>query len=145
MASQSFEVLATSAAPPERIFEVLADRTRWHEWAGPMIRRSTWERTGEPEPGGVGAIGRLGSSRFFSREEIVEYDRPRHLAYVMLSGQPVRDYRADVDLSPADAGTAIAWRATFEPKVPGTGPLLRLYLRTLVASFAKRLAAHASR
>lgn len=144
MATQRFEVLATSAAPPEKVFAVLADRTRWHEWAGPMIRSSSWERTGDAEPGGVGAIGRLGSSRFYSREEIVEYDPPHHLAYVMLSGQPVRDYRATVDLSPADGGTAIAWRATFEPKIPGTGALLKLQLRTIVASFAKRLAVHAT-
>ena len=41
----------------------------------------------------------------------------------MLSGVPVRDYRADIDIAPEGAGTMIRWRATFTPKIPGTGAL----------------------
>jgi hypothetical protein len=35
-----------------------------------------------------------------AREEIVELIPDRRLSYVLLSGYPFRDYRADVDLEP---------------------------------------------
>src|SRR3954464_13566982 len=83
--SASYEVTEHSAAPPEKVFGLLADGAGWSAWAGPMVIRSWWERQGEGEPGGVGAIlaRKLGGLR--RREEIVEYDAPRHLAYVWLT------------------------------------------------------------
>ena len=145
MARQAFVVHAHSPAAPDAVFDVLADSTRWSEWAGPLIRRSSWEREGSPETGGVGAIRRLGSARVFSREQIVEYDRPGHLAYVILSGQPVREYRADVALTPSAGGTDIRWEATFWPRVPGTGRFVRWYLAKIVGGLARNLAARAGR
>lgn len=143
--SRSFEVVARSAAPPDRVFALLADGAGWARWAGPLVRRSSWEREGDPAPGGVGSVRRLGSARVFSREEVVAYDPPRHLGYTILSGQPVRSYRADVRLQATDGGgTEIRWAATFVPRLPGTGRLLRGWLRTVVASFARRLAAAAA-
>ena len=141
----SYEVSTVSAAPPEKVFEVLADGAGWSRWAGPMIVRSWWEREGTPQPGGVGAIRALGMKHVGSREEIVAYDPPRHLAYTILSGLPVRDYRADVRLEPDGAGTRIVWGGTFVPKVPGTGGMLRLFLLTTIGSFSRRLAKYAER
>lgn len=142
--TESFEVVARSTAAPARVFALLADGAGWSRWAGPLVRKSSWECEGTPPPGGVGAIRRLGSSRFYSREQIVDYDPPARLGYVLLSGQPVRDHRADVRLEPDGDGTRIVWRETFRPIVPGTGSLLRWWLRAVVASFARRLAEHAA-
>jgi uncharacterized protein YndB with AHSA1/START domain len=139
----SFQVEALSSAAPESVFALLADGAGWRRWAGPMIRRSSWDREGLPAPGGVGAVRKLGAPPVYSREEIVAYDPPRHLAYTMLSGQPVREYRADVNLVPAGDGTRIEWAATFRPAVPGTGRFIRWYLAAIVGGFARRLAAHA--
>ncbi len=141
----TFAVAAHSAARPERVFAVLADAPRWSQWAGPLVRRSSWEREGDPPPGGVGAVRRLGSSRVFSREQIVAFDPPRHLAYTILSGQPVRRYRADVHLVPDGDGTRIEWSAELEPTVPGTGAVLAWYLAAIVGGFARRLARYAER
>jgi hypothetical protein len=77
----------------------------------------------------------------FSREEVVEYDRPNHLAYVIVSGQPVREYRADVSLLPSGGGTDIRWEATFLPRLPGTGRLVSWYLAKIVGGLARNLAA----
>lgn len=142
--SQSFVVTVTSSAAPEQVFAVLADGSRWCEWAGPLVRRSMWEREGEPAPGGVGAIRRLGRAGVYGREQIVEYDAPRRLSYVILSGQPVRHYRADVDLVPDGGGTRIEWRGDFEPTVPLTGTAMRWYFAAIVRGFARRLARHAA-
>lgn len=142
--STTYEVVGRSDAPPETVFEVLADGASWSAWAGPMIVKSWWEREGTPAPGGVGAIRALGMRRVGSREEIVVYDPPTHLAYTILSGLPVRDYLANVRLTPDGGGTRIEWSGTFTPKLPGTGPALRLFLLTTIGSFVRRLAKHAA-
>jgi len=141
----SFATEATSSAPPDVVFAVLADATRWKDWAGWFIRESSWEREGTPPPGGIAAIKRLGAKPIYSREETVDYDPPKHYAYSILSGQPVKAYRADVDLTPVDGGTHIRWAFRFEPKVPGTGAFMRFYLGRIVAGLARRLAAQAEK
>jgi uncharacterized protein YndB with AHSA1/START domain len=140
----SYEVTGHSSASPERVFDVLADAAGWSRWAGPMVVKSWWEREGTPAPGGVGAIRALGTKRVGSREEIVAYDRPTHLAYTILSGLPVRDYRADVRLSPDGTGTRIEWSGSFTPKLPGTAGILRLFLLSTIGGFVRRLATFAA-
>lgn len=140
MSRHRYEVVVHSSADPEDVFALLADNAGWQRWAGPLVRRSVLERPGTPPPDGVGAIRRLGSTRVYSREEIVEFDPPYHLAYELRSGQPVRRYRADVDLEPtAGGGTTIRWRGRIDPLIPGTGPALRWIFRTMVGGFARRL------
>lgn len=140
----SYLVVGHSAAPPDQVFAVLADGAGWSRWAGPMVVKSWWEREGTPAPGGVGAIRALGMKRIGSREEIVAYDPPAHLAYTILSGLPVRDYRADVRLTPQGSGTHIEWSGTFTPKVPGTAGAIGAFLRLTIGSFVRRLARFAA-
>jgi uncharacterized protein YndB with AHSA1/START domain len=135
------EVTGRSAAPPERVFAVLEDGPGWKAWAGVPI--AEYEREGVPAPHGVGAVRRFGNRVASTREEVLEHDPPRHLAYRILSGVPVRSYRADVTLTPDGTGTAIRWAATFTPKVPGTGWLLARFLRTFLRRFTRGLARHA--
>src|SRR3954451_20644377 len=138
--SASYEVIEHSAAPTEKVFDLLADGAGWSAWAGPMVIRSWWERQGEAEPGGVGAIRRLGLGALSSREEIVAYDAPRHLAYTWLTGFPVRDYRADVRLQPDGTGTRIVWSGSLRPAFPGGAAVMRRFFLTTVGGFVKRLA-----
>lgn len=141
----SYELTVHAAAPTEAVFAVLADATRWHEWAGFSVATSEWEREGDPAPGGVGAIRKLGRAPMYGREQITEYDAPVHMAYTILSGIPVRGYHADVDLRADEAGTTISWTAAFEPKLPGTGALLAAVLRHTVLGYARAAAAEAER
>ena len=145
MTLSTYECTAQSAAPPAAVFEVIADATRWHEWAGVMIGVSEWEREGDPAPGGVGAIRKLGRWPAFAREQILEYEPPRHLAYTILSRLPLRGYHADVDLEATATGTTIRWKGAFEPVVPGTGALLAEFFRRTVLSYARAAAAEAER
>ena len=142
----SYEVTAHSSAPPERVFALLDDALSWKQWAKPTIGRAEWEREGDPPPGGVGAIRKLGRWPIYGREEIVASEPPSHYAYTMLSGNPVRNYRADITLVSDDAGgTRITWSATFDPLVPGTGRLLAAVYRRLISGFARKVAAYAER
>ena len=135
----SFCVSARSGAPPGTVFDLLADAPGWRRWAGPMIRRSSWERG----TGAEGSIRRLGRPPVVAREQIVVSEAPSHHAYVQLSGIPMHRYRADVHLSERDGGTIIEWCGSFDAAIPGSGPLLRLALRRTVAGFARHLAAAA--
>jgi uncharacterized protein YndB with AHSA1/START domain len=134
---------ARSSAPPERVFALLEAGDRWQEWAGPFVPRSRWQVPGEPV-GGVGAVRRLGVGPLVSRERVVEHEPPYRLVYVVDSPGPYRDYRSEVRLErTAEGGTDITWSSTFEPIVPGTGRLLRWFLRLVVGSFARNLAKRA--
>ena len=141
----SYEVTAHSAAPPARVFALLDDVTCWPKWAGWIIGHASWERHGDPPPSGVGAIRKVGRWPQFAREEIVAREPPTHHAYTMLSGNPVKNYRADVYLTPDRGGTSITWRASFDPAIPGTGAMLAAFYKRLIGGFARRLAAYAER
>lgn len=149
MRSQSYNVTRVSKAPREKVWGLVSDGAGWKDWAGVM--KSSLEREGDPPPDGVGAIRRLGPRPFSSREEVVVWEPPSHLGYVILSGMPVRNYRADIKLreeaAPDGNGmtTVIEWSATFDPKLPGTGGLLRAGLRAMIGRFATRVAHYAEK
>jgi uncharacterized protein YndB with AHSA1/START domain len=146
MALSTYEFTVESRATPEEVFGVLADATRWREWAGKMITVSEWEREGDPAPGGVGAVRKLGRPPAFALEQILEYDPPRHLAYTIVRGLPVRGYHADIDLLPTTTGgTTIRWAGAFEPKIPGTGALFAATLHRIVHGYAAAAATEAER
>src|SRR2546430_16908589 len=94
----SFEVTAHSTADPATLFALEADGSRWSEWAKPLVPQSFWERTGDPAPGGIGAIRRLGLPPGGVREETVGYEQDRLHAYVSRTPLPVPDYRAQFAL-----------------------------------------------
>ncbi len=137
------EVFARSSAAPAEVWRWLADGASWSAWTN--LQRSELEREGVPAPDGVGAIRHFSTGPGGSREEVVAFEPPHHLGYVLLSGLPVRAYRADVELTPDGDGTLIAWRARFEPKLPGTGPFFTLFLRFMLKTFARGLARHTTR
>ena len=68
----------------------------------------------------------------------------RRLSYVLLSGLPLRNYRADVDLTPMDGGTAIRWHSKFGAARPGTGWLYRWALGRFIRQTVHGLAEHAA-
>jgi hypothetical protein len=60
---------------------------------------------------------------------VVEIVPGRRLSYILLSGLPLEDYRADVDLIAAPAGgTTIRWRSRFRPKHRALGWFWRLLM-----------------
>lgn len=132
-----------SDAPVEEVWALLSDASAWKDWAAFTV--SELERTGEPEPDGVGAIRRFGFPVYTSREQVLEFDPPRHLAYTLLAGIPLRNYRADVTLTPGvGGGTDIEWVSRFEA-ARGTGWFWTGFMRVLLADFTRRLARAASR
>jgi len=142
---RSYSVRARSAAPVDAVWPLIGQAHRWKEWS--FLDRSDLVSVGTPLPDGVGAVRRFTSHGIGSREEVVVWDPPHHLGYAVLSGFPVRHYRADVVLAPdpTTAGTVIDWSGTFDERVPGTGRLLEAVLDRMMGRFATALAAYADR
>ena len=142
---RSFEVRTRSEAPVADVWPLLGEARRWSEWS--FLTGSRLEREGRPDPDGVGAVRRFTSFGIGSREEVVAWEPPHHLGYTILSGFPVRGYRADVVLRPDEAGggTVITWSATFDERFPGTGRLTTLALRAVIRRLAGAAAAYADR
>jgi uncharacterized protein YndB with AHSA1/START domain len=120
---RQIDVTANTNADAETVFGLLADGSTWPNWA--PIDSFELERPGDPPPEGVGAIRVFKRGRVTGRDEIVELVPGRRLGYVSISGLAIKDYRASVDLAETSDGTAVHWRASFFPKIPGTGPILQ--------------------
>lgn len=137
---QTIDVTAHSRTGADTLYALLADGATWPTWS--PIGSFELERPGETEREGLGAIRVFRTGRVASRERLVELVPGRRLSYVLLSGLPLRGYRADVDLTPDGAGTTIRWRSTFSAKVLGTGWLYRLILGRFIQRCADGLAAY---
>lgn len=143
MSHHELEFERTTTAAPEVVWRWLADAASWKEWTGLTDTRLV--RDGAPTPDGVGAVRHFGRAGGSSLEEVVVFDPPRHLAYVLIRGLPIVNYRADVTLEPEGTGARIHWHSRFDTKYPGTGAPMRAFLRRFLGGTADRLVAQAER
>jgi uncharacterized protein YndB with AHSA1/START domain len=140
MALKEIDVRGTTTADPDAVWRLLGDSSTWPDWT--PIDEYEPERPGGGD--GLGEIRRFRTGRHRVREEIVERADGRRLTYALLSGLALRDYRAEIDLTPAATGTEIRWHTTFRPKVPGSGWLYRRALEGITRTFVDGLAAAAT-
>ena len=132
-------VSAHSEASPSDVFTILKDGSTWPRWG--MFTGFELERQGKTDPLGVGAIRVFVSRHARAREEVVEFEDGRQLSYVLLSGMSLRNYRADVRLSPGRAGgTDISWRSRFEVASPVAAWFWKLVMHRVLGSTARKMA-----
>jgi len=123
MAQLHVEAEATTKASPETVLALVSDATRYPSW-GPWSS-GHYKKAGEESPRGVGAIQTLRSAqRYLGRyttsvERILEVEEGRRLAYMVIRGVPVRNYRGEVTLTPAGDGTHIRWTADWDDTTLG--------------------------
>jgi polyketide cyclase/dehydrase/lipid transport protein len=143
----SFEINRTTSAPAATLFRLETDGARWSEWAKPLIVQSSWERQGDPAPGGVGAVRKVGMWPMLMREKTIAYEKDRRHAYAQIGPRlPAKDYRAELLLTPnATGGTDLRWIGSFAEGMRGTGPPMRVFLRGVVWFLARQLVKAAER
>ncbi|WP_354699100.1 hypothetical protein DSM112329_04807 [Paraconexibacter sp. AEG42_29] len=138
---QEIDITKTTDAAPEAVWALLADSAAWPSWT-PVDSHS------EEHPGGADGTGEVRifkTGRYTVREEIVEKQAPERLSYVLLSGLPLKNYRAEIDVRPAPGGgSEIRWHTVFAPKVPGTGGIFRRSLQKITGQFVDGLATRAA-
>jgi uncharacterized protein YndB with AHSA1/START domain len=123
MAQLHVEAEATAQASTETVWALVSDATKYPSW-GPWSD-GRYEKDGDTTPHGVGAIQTLRSAqRFLGRrttsvERIIEVEDGQRLAYTVIGGIPVRNYRGEVTLTPAAGGTRIRWTADWDNTTRG--------------------------
>ncbi len=126
-------------APVDVVWAVLTDHAGYRAWT--PVPTTRLETPGEPDRNGVGAVRFLGAGPLGAREQVLVHEPEQHLAYTVVSGVPVRDYRVDARLTDGGGWTSLVYEGRFSAAVPGTGPVLavvvRGVLRTLVVSLAR--------
>jgi hypothetical protein len=143
MSRITIEATERTAADAAAVYTLLRTGATWPDWS--PIDSFELEREGAGEPEGVGAVRIFRNGRITGHDEITGFTEDRSFQYAHRSVLPVRDYRGEIDLTPADGGgTVIRWRVSFRPKVPGTGWLLRRALTTFIGELTGGLARHAA-
>jgi uncharacterized protein YndB with AHSA1/START domain len=133
----------TAHVPPEVVWSLLSDVMVYPQW-GPW-RKAGYRSEGDAAAHGKGAVYWLeGSKRYGFRypvsvEEILDVEPGKRLAYTVLRGIPVRNYRAEVTLTPSPDGTLIRWGASWDRTIMGrlVYPSLRNLYPVIVAGLAK--------
>jgi hypothetical protein len=77
-----------------------------------------------------------------SVERVEEIDEGRRLVYSVLGGIPVRNYRAEVTLTPVPEGTLVTWAASWDKSLRGR--LVERELREFYPVMLARLTAAAT-
>ncbi len=133
---------ATSTAPPERVFAVLADHERWPEWFAGVKKV---EVLGPAE--GVGARRRVSIPGATVEERFIAWDVGQRWAFTGTSARPrfVRSLVEDCTLVPhGDGGTAITYTMHLDP-APLLRPLMQLAKGSLTKNLDRAMAALARR
>ena len=111
MASNLIKVSATaqSTASAETVFAVLANGETWPQWT--PIKTYALHTPGVDGGESVGAIRQWNSGVMMNLEQIVEMQAPTKFAYTLNESKlvKVKDYRADVDVTPTDTGCTVTW------------------------------------
>jgi uncharacterized protein YndB with AHSA1/START domain len=128
------EAESVAQAAPEAVWALVSDASRYPQW-GPWSAAG-YESPGGSSPRGVGAVYWLRSARrtmgryTTSVERVLEVDEGRRIAYTVVRGMPVRNYRGEVTLTAAADGTRIRWTADFDATLMGrivAGPLGKFF------------------
>lgn len=138
----SFSQSATSTASPGEVWALLADGATWPTWS--PIGSFHLEREGHSGGESVGAIRVFQTGRTTSREELLELTPDTRLRYTALSGLPIRNHEASVELAPNGSGTTITWHERWDAHRPGSGWLLQRFLTVFVRRCVNGLASYAA-
>ena len=143
----SFEINRTTHAPPATLFRLETDGARWADWAKPLIVQSSWEQQGDPAPAGIGAVRKVGLWPVLMREKTIEYEQDRRHVYELIGpSTPAKEYRAEALFTPnASGGTDLRWSGSFTEGVPGTGPIMLVFLRGALQLISSRMIKAAER
>ena len=147
MGNLHVEAEQTTRAAPEFVWALVSDVMTYPRW-GPW-REAGYQRPGDTSPRGTGAEYWLRSSHRYglsypvSVERVLDVQQGRHLAYTVIGGIPVRNYRADITLEPAAGGTRIRWAASWDRTM--SGRLVHRSLRKLYPQIVASLAAEAEK
>jgi uncharacterized protein YndB with AHSA1/START domain len=138
-----FELERRFDAPADIVWDVLTDHRAYATWGG--AAKATLEAEGTPDVNGVGAVRRLAAGPAAVREKVLEFEPKTRFVYTVLSGPPVRDYRATVRLEPRGASTTVHWSVSFRGKLPLLGHVMKPVVRHVIGTLMQKACAESER
>jgi uncharacterized protein YndB with AHSA1/START domain len=141
MSKLRVEAQGSAAASTEAVWSLVANAASYAEWG-------VWDGSGDRDLDGK-ASGDAGTTRWMRHhntttvEQVLEVDPGRRLVYTVVLGIPVRNYRAEVTLTPTEAGTDIRWTAEWDQTLMGR--IVHRTLRTFYPQMMTHLVAAAER
>jgi uncharacterized protein YndB with AHSA1/START domain len=118
------EAEGTARAAAAAVWQLVSDAASYPQW-GPWSDAG-YTRHGDPALDGSGAIRWFRYGRTTTVEKVLTAEAGRRLRYTVIGGVPVRNYLAEVTLSPVTDGTHIRWSARWDRTIGG-----RIVHRTL--------------
>src|ERR1700722_19906127 len=139
----SFDLERRFDAPADIVWDVLTDHRAYQDWGA--VKNALLEVEGSPDINGIGAVRRLSEGPLVIREKVLEFEPKTRFVYTVVSGPPVRDYRATVTLDPRGASTMVHWNVRFRGKVPFTGIFVKPVVRYVIKTLMKKASAESER
>ena len=115
--SLRLEAEGTARAAAETVWQLVSDATSYPRW-GPWSDAG-YTHEGDPALDGAGAIRWFRYGRTTTVEKVLAAEAGRRLSYTVIGGIPVRNYVAEVRLSPVVGGTHIRWSARWDRTIGG--------------------------
>jgi uncharacterized protein YndB with AHSA1/START domain len=141
MARLHVEAQGVARATPEAAWELVTNARSYHRW-GPWSAGG-YESLGDRAPDSAGVIRWFRYGRTTTVEKVLESEPGRRLVYTVVKGIPVRNYRAEVTLTPEGDGIHIRWSASWDRTLAGWIAYRRL--RSIYPDVVRRLIAAAER
>lgn len=131
-------------APPAQVFPYFAQHETFGAMAGgPLAAQIKFIRriksgVDAKQPDGVGSVRRIGYGPI-AFEETVRVSTPgKRIEYFISRGSPLKNHEGVIEFSPEGKGTRVDYVISFEPKVPGTGGVLKGVLKGMISpAFAR--------
>ena len=142
-AQDGFEFSVAVAAPQSAMWKVITNHLRWCEWM--PSKEVVLETPGSPEQFGLGAVRvfKTIGGRTTAREEVVGWDPPHSMSYILHASFPMKNYRSTMTLIPEGSDSCrLFWRSNWESAIPLWlgGKLSGKLVRRMLHSAAKKMA-----
>jgi uncharacterized protein YndB with AHSA1/START domain len=139
----SFELERRFEAPVDIVWDVLTDHRAYQDWGA--AKSVTLDAEGSPDVNGVGAVRRIAEGPIVLREKVLEFEPKSRFVYTVVSGPPVRDYRATVTLDDRGATTMVRWTVSFRGKLPLLGHVMKPVVRHVILTLMRKASSEAKR
>jgi len=121
--THAVERKVTILAPPDKVWELVADHRGMPAWFG--LDSCELQREGVPAPNGVGAERKMRGPGLNVREQVTGWEPPRRLRYRLLEGAPISCHQGSVEIAAVPGGSEVTWRIRYRAKIPGTAAVVR--------------------
>ena len=135
---RSVHVTRTIPAPPDEVFDRLADHANYDRFRA--IHGSELIREGDPAPNGLGALRRIKVRPLVFEEEITAYEPPTRLDYLIVKlNVPFKHDGGSITLTPEGHATRVDWRSSFSVPIPVVGGAQELVWQPVLARGFRRV------